>query len=243
MTQRRHTLLFDFDGTVALGSGPVLAYARLAAEALGPRDAETFAATIAASLLDYPHGRVPGTDAIDGYDLVRIRAAERGIDPQVLGRAYLASREQLATPLAPVHAPAGFADFLAGLRGEAILLVATNAPATRLDAALEELGLHELFDAVYPSVGKPDGLVPIVDDWLEHGDVLSIGDIWVNDLAPARARGALTALVGPDQDEADAATPDIRVQSMPELYPFITAWLAGSPFSTQLPTTTERLDS
>jgi FMN phosphatase YigB (HAD superfamily) len=231
MTRRRHTLLFDFDGTVALGSGPVLAYATLAAEALPPADAGTFVATVAASLLDYPHGRVPGTGAIDGYDLVRIQAAAAGIEPASLGGAYLASREQLASPLAPVHAPEGFAEFLAAVRGEATLLVATNAPATRLDAALAALGLDGLFDAVYPSVGKPDGLVPIVDDWLARGDLLSIGDIWANDLAPARARGALTALVGPDQDEADAATPDIRVPTMPELYPLITAWLAGAPLT------------
>ena len=61
--------------------------------------------------------------------------------------------------------------------------------------------------------------------------MLSIGDIWANDLAPAQARGALTALVGPDQDEADAATPDIRVARMPELYPIVADWLGGSPLT------------
>ncbi|MEO8095022.1 MAG: HAD family hydrolase [Pseudolysinimonas sp.] len=236
MSRRQRTLLFDFDGTVSLGPGPVLAYATIAAEGLGAAESEPFVAAIAASLVAFPHGRVPGTGAIDGYDLVRIRAIARGIDERALGRAYLASRAQLATPLAPVHAPDGFADFLANVRGDANLLVATNAPATRLDEALEVLGLGRLFDAVYPSAGKPDGLVPIVDDWLVHGDVLSIGDIWANDLAPAQARGAHTALVGPDPDEADDATPDIHVPSMSQLYPFITEWLAGSPFlSTKFP--------
>ncbi|CAN5205536.1 HAD family hydrolase [soil metagenome] len=231
MAQRRHTLLFDFDGTVALGSGPVLAYASRAAAALDPAVGAEFVATIAASLLDHPHGRVPGTRAIDGYDLVRIMAGRAGIDKLALGRAYLASRQELASPAAPVHAPDGLSEFLQSIRGEAVLLVATNAPATRLDEALAALGLAGLFDAVYPAIGKPGGLIPIVDERLAHGPVLSIGDIWANDLAPAQARGALTALVGPDQDETDAATPDIRVARMPELYPIVADWLGGSPLT------------
>lgn len=231
MTRRRHTLLFDFDGTISLGPGPVLAYARLAAAALPVDDATTFMETVSTGLRGHPHGRVPGSGAIDGYDFVRVVAGASGIDTATLGRAYLDSREQLATPLAPVFSPDGLPEFLSAARTRATLIVATNAPATRLNEAIDELGLGGLFDTVYPAVGKPAGLGAILDDWMSRGEVLSIGDIWANDLAPAHDRGAFTALIGPHSPEADTATPDLRAEHLHELYPLISNWLAGAPIS------------
>ncbi|WP_323743570.1 HAD family hydrolase [Agreia pratensis] len=237
MPYRDKTLLFDFDGTLSLGVGPVVAYARAAAQQLPAVEAEAFVEAVVATLGEHPSGQAPGTSAIDGYDLVRLMSADHGIRPETLGEAYLASRAHLGSTLAPVVAPDGLVDFLSEARQHANLVVATNAPDIRIDAALEMLGLAGLFDATYTSVGKPNGMTAVLDEWLPRGQVLSIGDVWVNDLAPAHARGALTALVGSTSDETPDETPDVTptfaAHHLHELYPAITEWLraSSSPFS------------
>ena len=223
MQVRDRTLLFDFDGTVSLGSGPVLAYARAAAESLP--DATAFLAAVEASLEEHPSGRIAARGSIDGYDLVRILSTEHGVEADTLGAAYLASREHLASPLAPVLAPDGLPDFLDRARQYAYLVLATNAPETRVEAALDALGLGGLFDATYTAVSKPAGLSRVLDEWMPRGPLLSIGDVWANDLAPAQARGALTALIGPAGEEAPDVTPTFRAEHLHELYPVIADWL------------------
>jgi len=236
------TILFDFDGTVSLGHGPVLAYARAAAASIGPRASQAFLTAVNVGLQHAPSGRLPGTDAIDGYDLVRLMSAQYGIEPSALGDAYLASRALLATAESPIVAPTGLAEFLVSAREHASIVLATNAPDIRVAEAIDALGLSGIFDAVYTSVGKPAGLDRVLDEWLLAADpsgddrpghdlfckdrpgasLLSVGDVWVNDLAPAAARGARTALVGsPDP----AATPTYRAEHLHELYPAIAAWL------------------
>ncbi|WP_238579753.1 HAD family hydrolase [Agreia bicolorata] len=231
---RDKTLLFDFDGTLSLGVGPVVAYARAAAQQLPVDEAHAFVETVVATLDEHPSGRAPGTSAIDGYDLVRLMSADHGIRPETLGEAYLASRAHLGSPLAPVVAPDDLAEFLSEARQHANLVVATNAPDIRISEALEVLGLAGLFDAVYTSLGKPNGMAAVLDDWLPRGQVLSIGDVWINDLAPAHARGALTALVGSTSDETPDVTPTFSAHHLHDLYPAITEWLrtsSSSPFS------------
>src|SRR6218665_1326599 len=134
---RKHSvntiLLFDFDGTIALGHGPVLAYAELIADALGAPD----------GFVDGIRAAIDGDSrALDGYDAVRVAAEQEGADAALLSTAYLASRELLATPDAPIAAPAGLADFLREADAQRILV--TNPPDIRIDEALEALGLGGL---------------------------------------------------------------------------------------------------
>ena len=226
---RGRTILFDFDGTVSLGHGPVRAYASAASAPLSTDQRASFLAAVDLALENAPSGQLAGTGAIDGYDLVRVLSAEHGVDPASLGDAYLASRSVLASDEAPVVAPDGLADFLRFAREHAAIVLATNAPDIRVTEAIEALGLSGLFDAVYTSVGKPGGLDAVLDEWLPLGDLLSVGDVWVNDLEPAARRGARTALVGsPDA----AARPTYRADRLHELYPVIAAWLEGTPDTT-----------
>lgn len=226
-------LIFDFDGTVSLGIGPVLAYARCVATALGARssDPDTAAMCVAAverGLLSADEtGVAPGGLApVDGYDLVRLIASSYGATATELADGYRASRELLATSAAPVTAPQGFAEFLSEARAERILL--TNAPNIRITAALEELGLSGVFDTVITDAGKPLGMGTLLDSFGPNADgaarpVLSIGDVWANDLEPAQRRGHATALVGSVQTAG--ATPDLRGDSVTALLPALRAWL------------------
>lgn len=220
----RPILIFDFDGTVALGDGPVRAYARAVAEEaeLPLAFVEEVVAGIAAT-----DGRDAGStetadgSAIDAYDLVRVRATAAGAGADDLARGYAASRTRLASDEAPIVAPAGLAAFLAAVDAERILV--TNAPGVRIPEALAALGLTGAFDRVVVDAGKPDGLAALLDGLDADAEVLAVGDIWRNDLAPAHERGHATALVGGYPDPA--ATPDFQARTLPEILPALTDWV------------------
>ena len=241
---RERVLVFDFDGTVSLGHGPVRSYARAVAATLPPDRASAFLGDFDGRLLDT--GASDDIAPIDGYDLVRLLAATHDVPADALSSAYLASRLDLATAAAPVVAPTGLAGFLAQARTTAYLVLATNAPDIRIEEALEALGLAGAFDAVHTSVGKPAGFGPLLDDLLHrlpgsvdpsHG-LLSIGDVWANDLEPAHRRGASTALVGGHLPVA--AAPTHRATHLHELYPAMHAWLAEATGAVSTPSVAQR---
>lgn len=215
MIQPRTAVILDFDGTVALGDGPLRAYAR-AVERLGGVDG------IEAVLDALP------AEALDAYDAVRIAAEETGVGADVLSQAYLASRVVLATDEAPIHAPVGLADFLAEAgRDGALRLLVTNAPDIRIAEAVEALGIAGELDRIVTDARKPGGLDGVLDELAAAGieRVLSVGDIWHNDLAPAHRRGLATALVG---DHADVqAVPDFRGATFGDLIPALREWIAA----------------
>lgn len=227
---RERVLVFDFDGTVSLGHGPVRSYARHVSTGLGATDAAEFLTVFEGRLTMPPSTAADATHPIDGYDLVRLLAERHQVSAAARSAAYLASRHDLGTADAPIFAPAGLADFLAEARPTAHLVLATNAPTIRIDEALAALGLAGAFDSVHTSVGKPGGFGPVLDGLLARlpagspaTALLSVGDVWENDLEPAYRRGAETALVG-DRMPA-AATPTYRATHLHELYPALRAWL------------------
>ena len=243
MSRSDTLLLLDFDGTVAVGHGPVHAYARAAASGLAPAAATAFRAEVHAAVEALgdpaPAGRPAGhragrgrrsSDALlplDGYDLVRELAERHGVGPLALSAAYLASRHALGTDDAPVSAPRWLAAVLAELRTEARVVLATNAPDIRLAETLADLGLTGLLDAVLTDVGKPAGMDRVLDRCgaAPGGPVrvLSIGDVWANDLAPVAARGHATALVS--RRPPPEARPTWTVTELPELYPALRDWV------------------
>lgn len=254
-------LLLDFDGTVAVGHGPVLAYARAASASLAPAARSAFRHEVEAALETVddptPTGRRAGrrtrtTDRVlplDGYDLVRVLAEQHSIGPLALSAAYLASRHALGTDDAPVSAPHGLATLLAEVRTDARVVLATNAPDIRLTETLAVLGLTGLLDAVLTDVGKPGGMGAVLDRFGVRPAgagtrVLSVGDVWVNDLAPVAARGHATALIS--RRPPSEARPTWTVDTMPELYPAVRAWVLGdeahpSPTPSRTTTPTARV--
>lgn len=210
------TLVFDFDGTVAVGNGPVLAYAREVARHGGDGLLERIERTLAA----FDSGTAPRFR--DGYDVVGTLAADAGIRPAAAQAAYLASRRALATGAGVEPAP-GLRDLLAALPATVRVVLATNAPANGVEALLERWGVRARFDELRFECGKPAGLTPVIQDALGEGPVLSIGDIVENDLAPAAALGADTALVGATAATSSAAV-TLRAATLAELAPQILAW-------------------
>lgn len=218
----RNILIFDFDGTVCLGDGPLTAYAEEIAAQAGsavPGGGEDLLSRLVAGI-DAP------ADALDGYDLIARRARTAGIAQDTLNEAYLRSRGRLAEASCAVSVPQGLHALLDRAAHGAERVLATNAPNIGLAEALERLGLSGLFDTIHTRVGKPEGLAELLDAYPEGSRILSIGDIWHNDLAPAQARGHSTALVGRG-DVPEGASPSVRAESIAELGSAIDAWLSG----------------
>lgn len=211
------TLVFDFDGTVAVGNGAVLAYAREAARRVGPE----FLALVERTIIAFDEGTE--SRFRDGYDVVGTLAAEAGLDAAAAQEAYLASRAALGGPDGAVDMAPGLAELLEALPASTRVVLATNAPELGVEALLKGWGVRRHFDELRYDSGKPAGLAPIIREALARGPVLSIGDIVENDLAPAAALGADTALVGATA-AGSAADVTMRAATLAELAPQILAW-------------------
>lgn len=231
MNRTGRVLLFDFDGTVSLGEGPVIRYAQCVAATLSQAERSKFLEAVADQneAGAEPNGSVTSAPVPrDGYDSVRLAASVFSIPADTLGQAYRRSRADLASAKAPIEPVPGLAHFLAETRERAFLVLATNSPNTRIPEALHALGLDDAFDDVITSVGKPRGLDSVLDGLQRASTagplrLLSIGDVWANDLEPAFRRGFQTALIG--ASTPSGAAPTHRALRLDELFPVITAWL------------------
>jgi phosphoglycolate phosphatase-like HAD superfamily hydrolase len=211
------TIIFDFDGTLALGDGPIEAYARAIASGIGD---ESFVARADAELRAFASGASPYRD---GYDAVARLATADQVPAAVISAAYEDSRALLGTDGAAVTTPSGLSEFLQSIGQRAHLVLATNAPGDGVEALLATWGIADLFTDLHFRVGKPAGLIPILRDALSRGPVLSVGDIPEFDLAPAVGLGADTALVGPAaaRREIDVT---MRGTTVADLYAQIADW-------------------
>ncbi|MBA8817584.1 FMN phosphatase YigB (HAD superfamily) [Microbacterium halimionae] len=212
------TIVFDFDGTLAVGPGPILAYAKLIAPAAGA----DFFDRARTSLLAFESG---ASEYRDGYAIIGALADSDGVDPEITQAAYYASRKLLGTDQAPVSTMPELADFLQELRAHARIVLATNAPADGIDAVLTSWGVDDLFDEMRFTIGKPDGLIALVTEALAAGPVLAIGDIAEFDLAPAAELGADTALVGATAHTSPAVV-TLRGRFISDLRSDIHTWAA-----------------
>lgn len=197
----RKVAVFDFDGTVCLGSAPVWAYADAVFAHMTAREAETARGDLGRFLADptaFP-------DCEDAYDVVQRAAVQARVPAELTGEAYLASRRALAQGTLDVRPPEGLGAFLDRLAdaGCACVLV-TNSPIIGLKETLTRFGVLNLFETILPGSGKPDGWTEVIRRLIgsdgESADgrahrLLSIGDHWINDIAPVARLGYATAYI------------------------------------------------
>jgi len=233
-------LIFDFDGTVSLGDEPVIAFARHLDEESGSASG-LITRTISRFLT--ADGRIGAaldglTDAdpvylalhvvdgsVDGYYAAQRLAGLLGVASDRIDAAYEASRADLADGLISTRAPEGFGSFLAAFPASAHRVLVSNSPANGLTEQIDKLGLTRSFDEIDTSANKPSGLPAIAERILAERDVppsrlVSVGDVWVNDLAPVAPLGALTALID-RMPVPDGAEPTVRAPHIEELYPWL----------------------
>jgi FMN phosphatase YigB (HAD superfamily) len=218
-------LLLDFDGTVCVGDEPVRRYAAYAAAALD--DPALLLGELDHYLSDSPHVRLE----LDGYQLVQAVGTRLGIDHAALDSAFHRSRADLMAPGFPLRTPAGLADFLRSLRSDVRIVLATNSPATSMDVVLKRLGVADYLHEVIVSAGKPGNMGAIVDQLLATSTnppnrLLSVGDIWTNDLQAPLERGCTVAYI--DRFGHDEGPAHLRARTFDALYPAITTWAKGN---------------
>ena len=91
--------------------------------------------------------------------------------------------------------------------------------------ALAALGLTGLFDRIVTDAAKPAGLRAVLTEFAPDRRVMSVGDVWQNDLAPAAELGFATAHVGGWLPPG--AAPSIAGATVSELLPDLARWVAG----------------
>lgn len=232
-------LLLDFDGTICLGDGPVLAYADAVASLLSTSEAASLHRSLAQFLANSPDA----PPHKDGYAAVAA-AAGTAVGAEALDSAYLLSRERLAGGTVPITAAAGLARFLDGLAGRAHRVLLTNAPLTGVAESLAMLGLSGRLDTIIPGANKPAGLAAILPRLVESRpayEILSVGDVWANDIEPVWSSGGATAFI--DRFDHRTGPASLRAPRFDLLYPGIQAW-ADDPaaFASNHPGTTSSPD-
>lgn len=212
------TLVLDFDGTVCVGDAPVRRYAHEVLRHVEPGLAGKLTEELRRHLDD-------GTTYADGYVAVA-QIAGPHVAPEVLHTAYQASRGALAGRALDIATPAGLPGFLASLHGRVRRVLVTNAPATGIAESLDVLGLTDVIDEVRTNAGKPGGfdlLLPELLGGAPHASLLSVGDIWVNDIAPPLHAGCATAYIS--HTPHDGRPAHLRAEHLPDLYAGIAAWV------------------
>ncbi len=237
MPVARPVLVLDFDGTVCLGDGPVWAYADNAFAHLPT----TVAARARDRLTSYLNE--PDTDGgyADGYTAIAELAGPY-LPAELLSAAYTDSRAALSDPATVLFSPPGLGDLLASFAGRVQVVVFTNAPPTGLDVALSRLGLAQYVDQVIPSAHKPQRAQTVLRSLLGDAppyQLMSVGDLWANDIEPAWRLGCATAFI--DRTGADWRPSHLRAQSMEPLYPGLKEWaFAPETFVADRAATTEQ---
>ncbi|GAA1185764.1 HAD family hydrolase [Nesterenkonia xinjiangensis] len=170
----------------------------------------------------------------DGYQLVQLLARQAGLSDVEAGQAFLGGREDLLArglESTDVHAPDGLAELLEQVRRTALVVLVTNSPAGAFAPWLRALGLTEAFDAVINDARKPFGMpealrlacaVESPERPIAADQVLSVGDIWRNDLAPVAALGGTTLLL--DRFATGLGEPDHRARRVADAVDIIGSW-------------------
>lgn len=224
----RRILLLDFDGTACRGDEPVRSYAAQIAATLPGADGHRMTSMLDAFLDGTARGGVLA-GAQDGYQAVATLAATLDVPPETTRAAFLSVRRRMAAGEIALEVPDGLVELLAQLRPSVRAILITNSPTAGLAAIVDRLGLSDVLDEIIGDAAKPTGLPPLVDRALEfvgaHHEprrLLSIGDIWANDLRVPRERGCATAYV--DRFDRRQGPADARAEVIEDLYGHVQTW-------------------
>ena len=193
--RHRGLLVLDFDGTMWRGDEPLEAYAVTVAASLSAELRAAYLDRVRA-FLGGDRWRAPGAGPLpdDGWAAVARFAADLGVGEVQRQAAFLATRDRIARGEFRLEVPAGLAEFLAWSRTWCAVALASNSPPESVEPVLDRLELTALFDDVRCDARKPAGLRSIVEAWrdrfsVEDDRVMSVGDHYRNDIAPAVQAG------------------------------------------------------
>lgn len=179
----------------------------------------------------------PGPVAVDHGTLMNVGdlwwvpaalAAHYGVGAETRQQAFLATRDFMSGPEFQVSPIPGLRAAMLRLRERGVKQVlATNSPQPDTATLVRKSGLEGLLDRLYYQCNKPAGFPAVVQGicrecGLVPAQVLSVGDNYLNDLAPARDLGLRTAFIDP-HDTGEGLPCNLRVHRMGELLPHLCA--------------------
>ncbi len=197
MSRVSAALVWDLDGTLYRSAAACRHYAKGIAETLedGRRDAYLEAVE------RFLRGE-GGVEASDGWEAAVVLAGGPRGASRAFGDAFAATRAFMLDDACELEVPDGLPALLDRVAGRARRVLMTNTPAYGVMPLLARLDLLGLLDEIVCEAEKPEGLarrLPALAATLDvpRRAVLSIGDHFVNDIAPAIDAGCATAYVDP----------------------------------------------
>lgn len=214
-------LLFDFDGTLYRGDDPFWFYARTISEHMDEKTRTHYLHLVEEHL----NGK--GVVAGDNWEAVVKLAAPIIPDRSIWQATFLATRDFMMTSECHLEVPPPLLNLLRLARQRVMIVAASNSPPESTIPLMGKLGLAPYFDHIYAAAHKPQGLVDIVtklkgEDFDPH-QVFSIGDNYLNDIAPCVEKGWLTVHISPHGYFPGPCS--VKARSIEEVLPTLEAWV------------------
>ena len=221
----RPVLVFDLDGTLYRSAAACLHYAQGIAETLDGDVRDAYLAAVELFL-----GAGGGVDASDGWEAaVLLAGGERG-HSRAYAEPFERTRAFMLTDACALEVPIGLVELLEASAGSARRVLVSNTPSFGVMPLLTRLGLTEQLDEVVCDAAKPHRFAERLSAYaaiegVPARSVLSIGDHFVNDIAPALEAGCSTAYVNPF-GVGPRGRAELEAQRLEDLLPAIDSWLS-----------------
>lgn len=216
-------MMFDLDGTLYRGDDPFRYYAQVVSRQMEASDRAVYLDKVEAHLGGDPHV----IDADTWQAVVRLATPYVG-DPEICQQAFVPTRQYMLSPECQMDVAPELKPFLDKVRDRMLLALVSNSAEEAAVPLLQKLDLLEAFDVVRTAVGKPTGLLETADLLVVQHDlnplmVMSIGDNYTNDIAPALERGWATVHVSPHGYFPGPST--YQVRQVEDAFPAIWRWV------------------
>jgi FMN phosphatase YigB (HAD superfamily) len=219
-------VVWDLDGTVYRSAEACRHYARGIAAQLAEERRVAYLSALDAYLAG--EGAV---EASDGWEAAVVLAGGPRGASRAYADAFAWTRAFMLTEECTLGVADGLCEHLERSAGHARNVLMSNTPAFGVMTLLERLGLLGLFDEIVCHAEKPDrfparlaALAQVHD--VPHGAVMSVGDHFVNEIAPALALGCATAYVDPFH-VGPAGRATFEATRLEDLLPSLEAWASG----------------
>ncbi|MFG6496638.1 HAD hydrolase-like protein [Fictibacillus sp. UD] len=144
----------------------------------------------------------------DGWWLPYATAMHFGLKQSDTWECYNATKEYMVTDQFELTKTPGLKQALERLRGEKKLVLLTNSEKEDVNRLLKELQLDGLFHRLYTEGEKPlktkEKMQAILDEFeIQPHEAVSIGDNFINEIAPALLMGLKAIYIQPNRIEVE----------------------------------------
>ncbi|MGH2409195.1 MAG: HAD family hydrolase [Chloroflexota bacterium] len=127
----------------------------------------------------------------DFWGILAALAAHHGLQHPERQTAFAATRAHMSSNQGKLAADEGLRELLRSLRkGGKRLIAMSNSPADTVRDTFAQLGIQDCFSQIMADSDKPAGLIAFLASAANVGQILSMGDNFVNDIEPALNAGA-----------------------------------------------------